>query len=114
MADNKTKNKGLSPMFRIIAAVYILYLSYDLIKDFADIPANQRWFFVITIVIFVAASIWFLLSAYQDIKQQKALEDAEKAAEAAQPDAKEELAELNDAEEPEQDIYPNEDKNTDE
>lgn len=114
MAENKTKNKGLSPMFRIIAAVYILYLSYDLIKNFVNIPANQRWFFIITIVIFIAASIWFLLSAYQDIKQQKALEDAEKAAEAAQPNAQEELAELNDAEELGRDIYPNEDKNTDE
>ncbi|WP_312641620.1 hypothetical protein [Hydrogenoanaerobacterium sp.] len=84
MADKKEKGKGLSPTFRVIAALYILYLAFGLIKDFGQVPSNQRVFIGITIVVFIAAPIWFLISAFRDIKDQKAQEEAQRAAESEQ------------------------------
>lgn len=91
MAEKEQRRKGVGSTFRVVAAVYILYLAYGLIKDFEQVPAGQRIFIGVTIVVFIAAPVWILWMVYKESKLQKAADAEERAREAeALPEPEEE------------------------
>lgn len=66
--ENGDRNKkkgdtrvGLS--LRILVSAYVLYLAYGLIRGFGDAAGNDRIFFAIAIVVFVAAGGAILISS---------------------------------------------------
>lgn len=81
MAENQRPPRTFNPLLRIIASAYILYLAFGMIQGFAEVPANQKLFIGISIVVFIVAPCWFLYTAYRDWKTIKA-EEAATAAEA--------------------------------
>ena len=63
--------------FRALASFYILYLAYTLIKDFDQIPANQKVFFGIVIAVFTLVAGFFLFSCWKEWKAAKAAQAEE-------------------------------------
>lgn len=80
MAEQKKPPKTFNPILRVVASVYILYLAFNMIRDFAQVPQNQRVFIGISIVVFIVMPCWFLYTAYKDWKQIKSEEAAEQQA----------------------------------
>lgn len=80
MAEHKKPPKTFNPILRVVASVYILYLAFGMIRDFGQVPQNQRMFIGISTAVFIVMPCWFLYTAYKDWKQIKAEEAAEQQA----------------------------------
>lgn len=65
MAGNGS-NKAI-PSLRILAAVYVLYLAYGLIRDFEQTAGSDRIWIAAAIVVFVAAGAAILIDSLKKL-----------------------------------------------
>lgn len=80
-AKRRYSNNAL--IFRAIAAGYLIYLGYKMIKDALDAPKGDfpNWLSYVFAAIFVIAGVFFLITTYQHYRRNRQIE-AEEAAEA--------------------------------
>lgn len=59
---------------RALASAYILYLGYQLIRDFGDVPANQKIGIGIAAVAFIIIPVYILYTCWRDYRELQAAE----------------------------------------